>query len=345
MATEAIPRLDDNTFREKILPYCRLKPGEIWIDPEGQHRIGVLDAVSTDDCARISEGESVDLFIQDPPYNIAVGNRNTQQLSRVNIEEYITFSKEWVRNSLDLMSENSHLYIWLGADQKRGFQPLPEFMILMREYEELTSRSFISLRNQRGYGTQKNWMAVRQELLYYTKGDPWFKVAYTDIPKVLKGYYKTINGKVTDNLERGKSDTIRPGNIWLDIQQVFYRMEENIPGAYAQKPLKSIERIIKTSSKAGDLVADFFAHSGTTLMAAEKLNRRCITFDRDPVFAELTIRRLERYRKTGKTGWQWDNPFPEIAVETKPILQQSEVVQDKMEDLPLFGDVLDLNNN
>ena len=155
-------------------------------------------------------------------------------------------------------------------------------------------------------------MAVRQELLYYTKGDPNFVVVYTDIPKVLKGYYKTINGRITENLERGKSDTIRPGNIWLDIQQVFYRMEENIPGAYAQKPLKSIERIILTSSKPGDLVADFFAHSGTTLIAAEKLGRRCITFDKDPVFTELTIRRLERYRKTGKTGWQWKNPFPEI---------------------------------
>ncbi len=314
MPKEAIPRLDDNIFREKILPYCRLKPGEIWEDPLGQHKIGVLDAISADDCQRISYGTTVDLFIQDPPYNIAVGNKNTNQLSRIDIEEYITFSNRWINNSINLMSGNCHLYIWLGADQKRGFQPLPEFMILMREYEELKSRSFISLRNQRGYGTQKNWMAVRQELLYYTKGDPYFKVAYTDIPKVLKGYYKTINGKITDNMERSKSDTIRPGNIWLDIQQVFYRMEENIPGAYAQKPLKSIERIIKTSSKKGDIIADFFAHSGTTLIAAEKLSRRCITFDRDPVFAELTIRRLERFRETGKTGWQWENPFPEITV-------------------------------
>ena len=51
----------------------------------------------------------------------------------------------------------------------------------------------------------------------------------------------------------------------------------------------------------------FFRHSGTTLIAAEKLERSCITFDRDPVFEELAIRRLERYRKT---GWQWENPFP-----------------------------------
>ncbi len=313
MPAEAIPRLDDSTIREKILPFCRLERGEIWEDPEGKHRIGVLDAESDDDCRRIGKDTGVDLFIQDPPYNIEVGKKNTSQLSRVNIDRYMAFSNSWVKNSMSMMSENSHLYIWLGADQKRGFQPLPEFMIMMREFDDLKSRSFISLRNQRGYGTQKNWMAVRQELLYYTKGDPFFKVTYTDIPKVLKGYYKTIKGKLTDNIERGKSDTIRPGNIWLDIQQVFYRMEENIPGAYAQKPLKSIERIILTSSREGDTVADFFAHSGTTLIAAERLGRKCITFDRDPLFVELTIRRLERYRKTGKTGWQWENPFPEIS--------------------------------
>ena len=42
---------------------------------------------------------------------------------------------------------------------------------------------------------------------------------------------------MTENIERGKSPNIRPGNVWVDIQQVFYRMEENVPGCYAQKPL------------------------------------------------------------------------------------------------------------
>ena len=89
-------------------------------------------------------------------------------------------------------------------------------------------------------------------------------------------------------------------------------MEENVPGAYAQKPLKSISRIIEASSQKNDLVADFFSHSGVTLLASEQLGRRCYAMDLDPVFAELSIRRLERYRKTGKTGWQWNNPFPEV---------------------------------
>ena len=100
--------------------------------------------------------------------------------------------------------------------------------------------------------------------------------------------------------------------MWVDIQQVFYRMEENVPGAYAQKPLKAIERIVETSSEKGELIVDFFSHSGTTLIVAEKLSRVCYTFDMDPIFAEITIRRLEHLRQTGATGWQFKNPFPEI---------------------------------
>ena len=179
----------------------------------------------------------------------------------------------------------------------------------MMRGQRFSPRSFITMRNQRGYGTQKNWMAVRQELLYYVKGNPDFQVEYTDIPKVLKGYYKKVDGKVTENLQRSKSEHIRASNVWVDIQQVFYRMEENVSGCYAQKPLKSIERIIRASSNANDLVIDYFSHSGTTLLASEILDRKCYTVDIDPVFAEITIRRLENFRKTGRTGWQNGNPF------------------------------------
>jgi len=200
----------------------------------------------------------------------------------------------------------------LGADQADGFQPLPDFMIMMRG-KAFKPRSFITMRNQRGYGTQKNWMAVRQELLYYIKGNPIFNVdaEYTDIPKILRGYYKEVNGKTTENLERSRSGTIRAGNVWVDIQQVFYRMEENVNGCYAQKPLKSCERIILASSNEGDIVIDFFCHSGTALIAAEMLNRSCYTIDIDPVYCEIAIRRLEHLGRTGKTGWQNGNPFEE----------------------------------
>jgi site-specific DNA-methyltransferase (adenine-specific) len=86
-------------------------------------------------------------------------------------------------------------------------------------------------------------------------------------------------------------------------------MEENVNGCYAQKPLKAIERIVLASSNEGDSVVDFFSHAGTTLLACEQTDRKCFTCDLDPIFAEITIRRLERFRETGKTGWQAGNPF------------------------------------
>ena len=66
------------------------------------------------------------------------------------------------------------------------------------------------------------------------------------------------------------------------------------------------------SSSANETVLDLFAHSGTTLLACERQNRRCFTADIDPLFCEITIRRLEHFRRTGRTGWQYDNAFPEL---------------------------------
>jgi len=317
MAKEKIPRIDsDENVRNLLLPYCRLKYGDIWEDSVSGHRVGCLDATNKNDIQKLMGNMQATLAIQDPPYNVVVGNVNTERLGRISIGVYIEWCKKWVWNTCQILKADAHLYIWLGADQNEGFQPLPDFMLMMRDFKEVKTRSFLTMRNQRGYGTQKNWMAVRQELLYYIKGQPKFNVdaEYTDIPKILRGYYKKVNGKITENIERGKSENIRAGNVWVDIQQVFYRMEENVPGCYAQKPLKAIERITSASSDSADLVVDFFAHSGTTLIVSEKLNRRCFTADVDPIFAEIAIRRLEHYRKTGETGWQFKNPFPEVEI-------------------------------
>ncbi|MCX6151122.1 MAG: site-specific DNA-methyltransferase [Ignavibacteriales bacterium] len=309
-----IPRLDKNPeFRKHLLKYCRLKKGEIWKDPAGKHKVGCLDAASKADIKKLMEGEKATLAIHDPPYNL-IGFELRE------VERFVDWSKQWIETTNLALDNNSSLYVWLGADQKDGFQPLPDFMIMMRG-TQFKTRSFITMRNQRGYGTQKNWMAVRQELLFYTKGNPIFniKAEYTDIPKILRGYYKEINGKITENLERSKSANIRAGNVWVDIQQVFHLMDENVNGCYAQKPLKSAERIILASSNPGDVVIDFFCHSASTLLSAEMNGRRCFTIDLDPLYCEIAIRRIERYRQTGKSGWQNSNPFEKEILKDKKL--------------------------
>jgi site-specific DNA-methyltransferase (adenine-specific) len=299
-----LPRLDnDDKLRELLIPYTRFKPGDIWVDPDGKHKIGCLDATDEIVIKKMAGNVKASLAVQDPPYNFVAFEEKDPGI-------FIEWCRKWAGITGNCLSENSSFYIWLGADQNNHFQPLADFIIMMRE-SGFDSRSFITMRNQRGYGTQKNWMSVRQELLYYTKGKPVFNIEaeYTDIPKILNGYYKTVNGLNTKNFERSKSEFIRAGNVWVDIQQVFYRMEENVNGCYAQKPLKAIDRIIFSSSDKNDIVIDFFAHSGATLLSAERLGRRCFTSDIDPVFCEIALRRLENFRATGKTGWQNSNPF------------------------------------
>lgn len=302
MLKHPLERLDQDTeVRARLLPHCRLKPGEIWVDGQSGHRVGCLDAASSSDVIDLCGADRATLAIHDLPYNfIAFQQRR--------VEEFTSWCRQVVLNTEAAMLPDCSLYLWLGADQKEGFAPLPEVMLMMRG-TGFQSRSLITLRNQRGYGTQKNWMSVRQELLYYVKGSPVFTPQYTEIPKTVRGYYKEVSGELKENTERGLAQTLRAGNVWIDIQQVFYRMEENVNGCYAQKPLRAIRRIIDASSSPGDTILDFFAHSGTTLLAAEMAGRRCLTMDVDPIFCEVAIRRLENYRATGKTGWQNSNPF------------------------------------
>lgn len=299
-----LPRLDKAPeLRNALLPYCRVKPGEVWEDPQGKHRVGCLDAANPGDIQMLMGEHKAILAIHDPPYNLVAFEQR-------DVAAYVSWCRQWIDTSSAALAHDSSLYLWIGADQDNHFQPLPDVMMMMRG-TPFQSRSFITMRNQRGYGTQKNWMAVRQELLYYTRGKPPFHVdaEYTDIPKILRGYYKQVNGQMTENQERSKSPTLRAGNVWVDIQQVFYRMGENVNGCYAQKPLKSYQRILAASSQPGNVVIDFFCHSGSALIAAELLKRHCYTIDIDPIYCEIAIRRLERFRQTGKTGWQNGNPF------------------------------------
>ena len=318
MKNNPLPRIDtDAELREKLLPHCRLKPGEMWRDPQGKHAVGCIDAADTKAVAGLVDGHPITLAVHDPPYNLVAFDVQ-------DVQSYVAWCEQWMEATKAVLAADASLYLWLGADQNDGFQPLADVMVMMRK-QPFKARSFVTMRNQRGYGTQKNWMAVRQELLYYVKGNPVFNVEaeYTDIPKILRGYYKEVGGERQENMQRSKSENIRAGNVWVDIQQVFYRMEENVSGCYAQKPLKSIERIVQASSDPGDAVLDLFSHAGTTLIATELLGRKCFTAEIDPIFCEISIRRLEHLRKTGRKGWQnghaFEKELPELGVATAEV--------------------------
>jgi DNA modification methylase len=73
-------------------------------------------------------------------------------------------------------------------------------------------------------------------------------------------------------------DGVSLQDIWTDVRIIHNRSPERV-GYPTQKPEALLERVIKISSKPGDVVLDAFAGSGTTLAAAEKLGRRWIGID------------------------------------------------------------------
>jgi site-specific DNA-methyltransferase (adenine-specific) len=88
-----------------------------------------------------------------------------------------------------------------------------------------------------------------------------------------------------------ESRNVIVGDVWIDIDRLNQSARERL-GYPTQKPVALLERIIAASSNEGDLVLDPFCGCGTTVHAAEKLNRRWIGIDITHLAIGLVKRRL-----------------------------------------------------
>jgi site-specific DNA-methyltransferase (adenine-specific) len=82
------------------------------------------------------------------------------------------------------------------------------------------------------------------------------------------------------------------GDVWTDIDRLNQTAKERLRYP-TQKPIELLERIIAASSNEGDLVLDPFCGCGTTVHAAQKLNRRWIGIDITHLAIHLIQRRLK----------------------------------------------------
>jgi len=88
-----------------------------------------------------------------------------------------------------------------------------------------------------------------------------------------------------------EDDLLTPEDVWTDISHLQQKDPERL-GYFTQKPEALLKRIILASSNPGDIVADFFCGSGTTLAVAEKLGRRWIGSDLSRYAIHVTRKRL-----------------------------------------------------
>jgi hypothetical protein len=95
-------------------------------------------------------------------------------------------------------------------------------------------------------------------------------------------------------------------DIWEDVAPINSQSLERVDYP-TQKPEALLERIIKASSNEGDLIADFFCGSGTTLAVAEKLNRKWIGSDLGKFAIHTTRKRMigvQRQLKKEDKSWR-----------------------------------------
>ena len=145
--------------------------------------------------------------------------------------------------------------------------------------------------------------------------------------KYVKDWFKHTDekGRIYQRRQRGRDENgdarweiqyldESPGvsltSVWNDILQVYadpraYKkgMKSELTGYPTQKPEALLERVIKAFSNEGDLVADFFCGSGTTLAVAEKLSRKWIGADLGRFSIHTTRKRLiSVQRESSKEG-------------------------------------------
>jgi site-specific DNA-methyltransferase (adenine-specific) len=137
-----------------------------------------------------------------------------------------------------------------------------------------------------GARTRTRWPAKHDNILVYVKDRRRYTFNYDDLDRVP---YLAPGLVGPEKAARGKT----PTDVWF--QTIVSPTGKEKTGYPTQKPLAILSRIVRASSNPGDLVLDFFAGSGTTGVAAARLDRRFILVDDNPEAIAIMRRRLALY--------------------------------------------------
>ncbi|MHA1794113.1 MAG: site-specific DNA-methyltransferase [Promethearchaeota archaeon] len=158
-------------------------------------------------------------------------------------------------------------------------------------------------------GFKKVWKYTREKMQdYYEKG-----IVFQPSPGVMPKKKQYLD----------ESRGMKLNDIFLDISGVMGVSKERV-GFDTQKPEKLLRRLISVSSNPGDLVADFFCGSGTTISVARKMARRWIGCDISRLAIQTCVKRLlnDEYLNLG-------NGKPYIDGGKKLLFQVKELVYPK----------------
>ncbi len=226
--------------------------------------------------------KTVNLIFADPPYNIGkdFGERKDKWDTK---EEYIDWCKDWIDECFRVLKDDGTFY-FMGATQF-----LPYLDVYVQENYHVLSRIIWSY-DSSGVQSKKMFGSLYEPILMVNKH---MKAKYTFNANEILVEAKT--GAKRGLIDYRKNPPQRynskkvPGNVW-EISRVRFKMEEyeNHP---TQKPEALLSRIILASSNEGDIVLDPFGGSFSTASVAVQCNRRAVSFDIDPSYFKIGIRR------------------------------------------------------
>ena len=305
--------------------------GDIWT--LGEHRLMCGDATRLEDVRALFragipesvQAEKAAMLFTDPPYGIAYEAEGHDAIENDDLvrDDLAQFLAAAFRNAASALASEAALYVWhagqtrddfIHALEGAGFQELQTIiwvkpsLVLGRSHYQWQHEPCIYASRA---GEKPAFYADRSESTAWhiqdatdTQGTSWVLgngLILTDghgnemfiTPKVPKG--KKVR---TMRLGEGQRAALLRDVESTDTWEVS--RDEHRPQHPTQKPVELAQRAMRNSTKRGDIVLDLFLGSGTTLIAAERLDRRCYGMEISPKYVDLAVKRWEEF--TGRSA-------------------------------------------
>lgn len=232
---------------------------------------------------RLDDG-AVDLAVLDPPYNM-----NKDDWDKFDSEEsFFDWTFSWIDLLLPKLKKYGSLYIFNTPYNSA-------FILRHLVLRGMDFQNWITWDKRDGMGGAKRRYSNGQEtILFFTKGNK-HTFNYDGVRVPYDSTERIEHAKSKGILKNGKRWFPNPdgklcGEVWhFSSHRHKTKVNGRIkrPVHVTPKPLDMIERIIKASSNEGQAVLDCFVGSGTTAIAAKKLNRNFYCCDGNKNYADI----------------------------------------------------------
>lgn len=301
------------------------KAGDIWY--LGAHKLICGDSTDPATINKLMDGEKAQMVNTDPPYGVEYtgGVGKTWDMIKADDKTGDNLMRDLLlpvfKNYVQHTDPKAAFYIWHASTTRRDFEDaMAAAGIVEKQYIIWVKNNFQMGRADYHWGHEPCFYAEKagETAKFYgdrTQRTTWKAVLREEdhMAIVLTGGVVLTDGaggKVYLNdkppkgkkiryirLSEGRSISLYPESKATTAWEVARETGIEHP---TQKPVELAIRAIDNSSAPGDLVLDFFAGSGSTLIGAEMTGRRCNAVELDPRYCDVIINRYVRF--TGNIG-------------------------------------------